>query len=317
MSKEISNSSALSPEERALMLNDLSRLSPEQRSSLYVKVCQSVGLNPLTQPFQYLELNGKLVLYASRNCTDQLRSVKNVSLEISSREKHGTLYVVTAKASLPNDRFDESMAAVDLSEPDKIKKNGSWIDNPKAGQELRGDALANLIMKAETKAKRRVTLSICGLSFMDETEVETVRDAKPIDIEQIQAPLKDAARHVDPLPTQEHAPTADQDSIEFSFNDDDSSGKSEVAIDRYVIPFGKFTGRSLREVGLEPCQKYAEWLQVEAEKRGKQITGPVGEFISMVDLYSVEGLSSEEKQNYQNTIGPKREQRADRYAPSP
>jgi len=38
---------------------------------------------------------------------------------------------------------------------------------------LSGDALANAMMKAETKAKRRVTLSICGLGLLDETEVET------------------------------------------------------------------------------------------------------------------------------------------------
>jgi len=34
-------------------------------------------------------------------------------------------------------------------------------------------------MKAETKAKRRVTLSICGLGLLDETEVETVSTAVP------------------------------------------------------------------------------------------------------------------------------------------
>ena len=38
------------------------------------------------------------------------------------------------------------------------------------------NALANAIMKAETKAKRRVTLSICGLGMLDETELETIKD---------------------------------------------------------------------------------------------------------------------------------------------
>ena len=33
-------------------------------------------------------------------------------------------------------------------------------------------------MKAETKAKRRVTLSICGLGMLDETEVETIPGAR-------------------------------------------------------------------------------------------------------------------------------------------
>ncbi|MDQ3831524.1 MAG: hypothetical protein M3361_19940 [Candidatus Tectomicrobia bacterium] len=39
---------------------------------------------------------------------------------------------------------------------------------------LRGDALANALMKCETKAKRRVTLSIAGLGWLDETEIETI-----------------------------------------------------------------------------------------------------------------------------------------------
>src|SRR5262249_39548261 len=56
-------------------------------------------------------------------------------------------------------RTDESIGAVNI--------NG-----------LRGDALANGLMKAETKAKRRGTLSICGLGFLDETETETIPRAQ-------------------------------------------------------------------------------------------------------------------------------------------
>jgi hypothetical protein len=43
---------------------------------------------------------------------------------------------------------------------------------------LQGEAGANLVMKAVTKAKRRVTLSICGLGMLDETEVETIPGAQ-------------------------------------------------------------------------------------------------------------------------------------------
>jgi hypothetical protein len=34
------------------------------------------------------------------------------------------------------------------------------------------------MMKAHTKAKRRVTLSICGLSFVDESEIEAIPTAR-------------------------------------------------------------------------------------------------------------------------------------------
>ena len=42
---------------------------------------------------------------------------------------------------------------------------------------LKGDALANGLMKAETKAKRRCTLSLCGLGMLDESEIETIPGA--------------------------------------------------------------------------------------------------------------------------------------------
>ena len=141
--------------DRVLLGGDLGSLSSDQRVKYYQRVCESVGLNPLTQPFEYLRLNGKTVLYAKRACTDQLRKVHRVSVSIVSRERMDGIYVVTARASTPDGRSDESIGAVP-------------IDG------LRGENLSNALMKGETKAKRRVTLAICGLSILDETEVESV-----------------------------------------------------------------------------------------------------------------------------------------------
>jgi hypothetical protein len=114
----------------------------------------------MTQPFQYINLSGKLTLYARKDATDQLRQIHSVSLTIASREQVGDVYVVTARATTASGRVDESIGAVSI---------GS----------LKGDALANALMKAETKAKRRVTLSICGLGLLDETELETIPNAQP------------------------------------------------------------------------------------------------------------------------------------------
>jgi len=59
--------------ERALVSGDLAGLSESQRLEYYRAVCESLGLNPLTRPFEYLRLNGRLVLYATRAAADQLR----------------------------------------------------------------------------------------------------------------------------------------------------------------------------------------------------------------------------------------------------
>ncbi len=141
--------------EKALIGGDLSGLSPADRVLYYNQVCESLGLNPLTKPFAYILLNGKLTLYALKDCTEQLRSTRSVSVRIMAREVTDDCYVVTAQASLPSNRQDESIGAVPLTG-------------------LKGEARANAMMKAETKAKRRVTLSICGLGMLDETEVESL-----------------------------------------------------------------------------------------------------------------------------------------------
>ena len=150
--------------ERVVIQGDLSRLTPEQKIAYNSTVCESLGLNHLTNPFQYLRLNGKEVLYATRSCTEQLRSTRKLSLQIVARDKVDDLYIVTARASMPDGRCDESTGAVSL-------------------KGLQGEALANALMKCETKAKRRVTLSICGLGYLDETEVDSIPGA-----EKIQAP---------------------------------------------------------------------------------------------------------------------------------
>ncbi|HXE85524.1 MAG TPA: hypothetical protein VN524_01855, partial [Hyphomicrobiaceae bacterium] len=145
--------------EQALVNGNLADLSASQRVVLYQQTCDSLGLNSLTAPFAYITLNNKLVLYATRNCTDQLRKLHNVDVTITSRERMDDVYVVTARAKLPNGRTDEEIGAVALGN-------------------ARGEALANVMMKASTKAKRRVTLSIVGLSLLDETEVETIPGAR-------------------------------------------------------------------------------------------------------------------------------------------
>ena len=145
--------------ERLLVSGDLGKLTPDQRVAYYRAVCDSVGLNPLTRPFEYVTLNGKQLLYATRNATDQIRGKRGVSVAIVSRERMDDIYVVTARATMADGRADESTGAVALGR-------------------LQGEALANAMMKAETKAKRRVTLSIVGLSLLDETEVDTIPGAR-------------------------------------------------------------------------------------------------------------------------------------------
>jgi len=168
MSSELTPGNPAERWETAIVDGNLEKLQPSERLELVRRICAATGLTMETQPFQYLRLSGKLVLYARRDATDQLRRVHKVSIQIVSRETVGDVYIVTARATTADGRTDESTGAVSI-------------------KGLSGDALANATMKSETKAKRRVTLSICGLGMLDESEVETIHDAAPHAMQQIEA----------------------------------------------------------------------------------------------------------------------------------
>jgi len=204
--------------EKVVIGGDLSRLSPAQRTDYYAKVCTSLGLNPLTKPFDYITLNNKLTLYAKRDATDQLRSLHKISINIASREKIEDVYVVTAKAKNADGREDESTGAVNVGG-------------------LKGDALANAMMKAETKAKRRVTLSICGLGLLDESEIETIPDTT--------APVRDVAS-VEPAKTETEDPG------------------------EYALPttWKKNGGMKLRDLGADGVSQLVGWLKRMDHEKG-------------------------------------------------
>lgn len=186
--------------EQVLVTGDLSRLNAEQRVSYYNKTCASVGLNPLTKPFDYITLNGKLVLYAKRDCADQLRRIYDVSIAIKERREDEEFATVYVSGELPSGRKDEACGVVVI-------------------KGLKGLDLANARMKAETKAKRRLTLSICGLGMLDETEVEDIPDKYKYNVR----------------------PQQPEEGDGFP----DFSGV-------YRIPFGKFSGKGLEEIYADP-----------------------------------------------------------------
>lgn len=181
------DNNAASIMEEVLILGNLAELTPEERVNYYAKLCRSLGLNPLSKPFEYLELPAqgggkKMVLYAKKDCTDQLRNNRQVSVQIISRELIDEVFVVTARATTPDGRTDESIGAVPL-----CKEGGEW-KTAQGGKRffeangkmdpLKPEDKANAMMKAETKAKRRVTLSICGLGMVDESEVESIPETR-------------------------------------------------------------------------------------------------------------------------------------------
>lgn len=154
-SNEEENNSNIKKIEDVLINGDLRNLSPIERVSYYKKLCEVLNLNPWTKPFDYIQFQGKLTLYANAKCTSQLSEMRKISIKIVSTQESGDLIKVHVQASDNTGRSVDNIGVVSK------------------GNVKGGDALGNLIMKAYTKAARRAVLLFCGLGILDKTEVDS------------------------------------------------------------------------------------------------------------------------------------------------
>ena len=192
---------ALENLEKVVILGDLAALTPAERIGYYARVCESLGLNPLTRPFEYISLNGKLTLYARRDAADQLRKVNGISVTGIRREADAdlALQIVTVEGRDRSGRTDSSIGAVST-------------------KGLSGENLANALMKAETKAKRRMTLSLAGLGWLDESEIEDVVEP-PRESKSLLDAIQDRTRLMNETPTYEGGPILEPDEVPMDSED--------------------------------------------------------------------------------------------------
>lgn len=162
MSNELS--AEISPEiiNSLILTGDLSGLKPAQQTQYYTAVCKSLDINPLTQPFAIITYQGKKILYATKGCTQQLARSRLINIEVTSRETKDTVYIVSVRATDNKGRFTDEDGVVSV-----------------VG--LKGIELANAMMKATTKAKRRAVLALCGLGMPDESEIEDIKPEPTVD----------------------------------------------------------------------------------------------------------------------------------------
>jgi hypothetical protein len=244
----------ISAAESALIQGDLSKLTPDQCVQLYNSVCESVGLNPLTKPFEYLFLNGKKILYAKKDATDQLRKIHGISVTKIDTKIESDLLEVTVVGSDKTGRTDAEIGVVNV-----------------AG--LKGEALANAKMKGLTKAKRRLTLSLSGLGLLDETEIADMpREVVSPDFNN------------DPFGKKQAALDGPSQSAEVVSQE--SAPADEGDLGSYVVKFGqKHKGKELREMDPFDLDGYMKWLKDSAAKSGKALSGDAAELCEVGEAY--------------------------------
>lgn len=148
-----------------LSSGNFDKLDGPARAAFLLALCDSLGLNPATQPFEFVRLSGKLTLYAKKDCAEQMRKIHGVSVEKVEQSSEDGLHSTTVWVRDSSGRTDCDVGIVSI-------------------KGLSGESLANARMKSLTKAKRRATLSICGLGCLLEDEFDTIRDKiSPVELE--------------------------------------------------------------------------------------------------------------------------------------
>jgi hypothetical protein len=96
----------------------------------------------------------KLILYATKDCAAQLRRRDGISIEVTGRSfmPEQGIYCVEVKATNAQGRSETAIGSVGV-------------------MGMKHETLAGQMMRAETKAKRRVTLSLCGLGLDGEDDM--------------------------------------------------------------------------------------------------------------------------------------------------
>lgn len=153
--------------EHILATGDLAKLSAKQRVGYYLALCAKLDLASESRPFDWLTLDGRLVLYPNKSCAEQLRRRHQISVRMTRRERVGDLFVCEVEGTRPNGQADFASKYVPL-------KDGK-------GNVLGPRDLANAYAKAETGAKRRLTFSMVGLAAVP--DVEDLRGARFVTVD--------------------------------------------------------------------------------------------------------------------------------------
>jgi hypothetical protein len=191
--------------EKIIARGGLGKLNAEERGKFNTSLCESLGLNPLTKPIDYLKYGDVVVPYINKDGCAQLRANYGVSVTEMTHQERDGVHMTIVKVADSKGRSDIATGAVSI-----------------VG--LKGEALANKLMHGETKAKNRATLSVCGLGFLSEEEV------KDMDVEQPApaAPRRAGGPPMPPTRPQPQPKPITQAEAEALASDGGDGGKVEV-----------------------------------------------------------------------------------------
>jgi hypothetical protein len=122
----------------------------------------------MTKPFDFLEIKDKrtqkvkVILYAKKECTEQLRFLHKLSAKILKSEIIEDIFLVWSETCSPDSRSTEQLGAVSI-------------------KGISAEDKADAMKKAITQSYRRGVLTHCGLGFLSEEEAESIPGARKLE----------------------------------------------------------------------------------------------------------------------------------------
>jgi hypothetical protein len=140
---------------------NVSQLNDTEKDFVLSKLCERYDLDPILRPFDLISFRGVAKFYMTASATNQLADKKKLSRKVVSIELDAEKMIArcSVQVSDPSGRCEDSNAFISIGKYLPPSK-----DNPVMKKVLLdGEDLANALLKLETKAKRRATLSFFGI----------------------------------------------------------------------------------------------------------------------------------------------------------
>lgn len=182
---------------KIILKGDWKDLTPAQRVEGYIALCRSLGLNPLTKPFDLLEMRDRTTLYLNSAGGAQLGALHKASYHITRVETEpvaDTVMLVRAyvKVRLPDGRENEDV--------------GIKTCNPKDVNDY-----IRAYKSAITNGRLRAIKGLIGLNVVVEGDEEEIPEARVVSVEIAEASAESAPAQTEtPQQPAEPAPEARQ-----------------------------------------------------------------------------------------------------------
>ena len=238
---------------------DLESLTEEQRQEYYLNACEHFQVSPELNLLAFIWLDsgdGKrtLTLYAKKGATDIIRGNLGISTTKLTKDVGDGYIAWIVEGRDRNGRIEQAVGSASTSG-------------------LKGEALAKMVMIAQTRATRRMTLQFAGGGILDESEVNTA----VTDINRASGSLASLATLPMPpaAPVQPSVkPNAEKGNDITPILDTDYPGLSKVTLKESTITLfkdGDITPKTVETVGqVVESTEYPTFSEL-----AKKITDPV------------------------------------------